>query len=253
MIVEHLAYKVQTWQPPNIEKIPDNMSVLWCPDAGEMDNLAHEWIEKASQAGGVYQFEYYMGDNYRTFANVWLRPEYSVQVAHHATEMGFRGVISLFLPMQNWWRSSFNNWFFARACWDSNLEIKSCIRKYCYNYYGKQASNVEQIFNLILTDLQPEPYKDQLKTAPERLLKVRATSKAILTKLDSLSNTAQEKDIAVRLQRLRAYVEYSLLHTEAMASRKPVDLKRLSNYSKEHPEEDMVLMYPDYITWRNND
>lgn len=251
MIVEHLAYVVQTRQPPKMEKIPDNMSVLWCPDAGAMDSLAHEWIEKVSHAGGVYQFEYYMGDNYRSRANVWLRPAYSVQVARHASEMGFRGVISLFLPMQNWWRSSFNNWFFARACWDPNLDIKLCIRKYCHNYYGKQASDVEEIFNLILTDLQPELYKNQLETAPERLPKVRASSKTILTKLDSLTNTFQEKDIALRLQRLRAYVEYSLLHTEAMASRKPVDLKRLANYSKEHPEQDMVLMYPDYITWRN--
>jgi flagellin-specific chaperone FliS len=91
-----------------------------------------------------------------------------------------------------------------------------------------------------------------LETAPERLSKVRASSKTILTKLDSILNTTHEQDIAVRLQRLRAYVEYSLLHTEAMASRKSIDLKRLANYSKEHPEQDMVLMYPDYITWRNN-
>lgn len=251
MIVEHLAYVVQTWLPPKMEKIPDNMSVLWCPDAGKMDNLAHEWIEKVSQTGGVYQFEYYMGDNYRSRANVWLRPAYSVEVARNASEMRFRGVISLFLPMQNWWRSSFNNWFFARACWDPNLDIKLCIRKYCKDYYGKQASDVEEIFDLILTDLQPELYKDQLKTAPDRLPKVQASSKKILTKLDSLTNNCQEKDIELRLQRLSAYVEYSLLHTEAMASRKPVDLKRLANYSKEHPEQDMVLMSPDYITWRN--
>jgi hypothetical protein len=252
MIVEHLAYKVQTWQTPGTEKIPDNISVLWCPDAGEMDSLAHKWIDKVSRAGGVYQFEYYMGDNYRTRANVWLRPEYSAQVARHANEMGFRGVISLFLPIQNWWRSSFNNWFFARACWDPDLDIKLCIRKYCHDFYGNKASDVEQIFNLILTDLQPEPYKDQLMSAPECLPGVRASSQIILARLDSLSNTSTDKYITIRLQRLRTYVEYSLLHTEAMASRKPADLKRLTNFSLEHPEQNMVLMYPDYITWRNN-
>ena len=189
MIVEHLAYKVQTWQPPDMEKVPDNISVLWCPDAGEMESLAHKWIEKVNQSGGFYQFEYYMGDNYRTRANVWLRPAYSVEVARHAGEMGFRGVISLFLPIQNWWRASFNNWFFARACWDPNLNIKSCIGKYCHDYYGDKASDVEQIFNLILTDLQPEPYKDQLISAAERLPEVRSLSETILTRLDSLSNT----------------------------------------------------------------
>ena len=36
MIVEHLAYKVQTWQPPDKEMIPDNISVLWCSDAGDI-------------------------------------------------------------------------------------------------------------------------------------------------------------------------------------------------------------------------
>jgi hypothetical protein len=251
MTVEHLAYKVQTWQPPDKEKVPDNISVLWCPDAGEMNNLVHKWIEKVSLAGGLYQFEYYMGDNYRTRANVWLRPEYSVQVARNASEMGFRGVISLFLPMQNWWRSSFNNWFFARACWDPNLEIKLCIRKYCHDYYGNKASDVEQIFILILTDLKPEPYKDQIISAAERLPKVRSSSEIILTRLNILLNSSSEKDIALRLKRLKTYVEYSLLHTEAMASRNAADLKRLANYSKENPEQDMVLMYPDYITWRN--
>ena len=251
MIVEHLAYKVQTWQPPDTGKIPDNISVLWCPDMGEMDTLACKWIEKVNKGGGLYQFEYYMGDNYRTRSNVWLRPEYSVGVARHAGEMGFRGVISLFLPIQNWWCTSFNNWFFARACWDPDLEVKLCIRKYCIDYYGNKAAATEKIFNLILSDLQPEPYKDQLTSAAKRLPYVRASSKIILAMLDSLANTSMEKDIALRLQRVRTYVEYSLLHTEAMASRKPADLERLANYSRIHPEQDMVLMYPDYITWRN--
>ncbi len=61
MIVEHLAYKPQTWQPPPMDQIPDNMSVLWCPDIGNMDTIAMEWIQKSGSAGGVYLFEYYMG------------------------------------------------------------------------------------------------------------------------------------------------------------------------------------------------
>jgi hypothetical protein len=251
MIVEHLAYKVQTWQPPDTEKIPDNISVLWCPDMGEMDNLADKWIEKVKTGGGFYQFEYYMGDNYRARANVRLRPAYSAGVARHASEMGFRGVISLFLPIQNWWRASFNNWFFARACWDPNLDIELCIRKYCNDFYGNKASEAEKIFHLILSDLQPEPYKDQLTSASERLPYVRSSSEIILARLDSLASTPMEKDIALRLQRVRTYVEYSRLHAEAMASRRPADLERLASYSREHPEEEMVMMYPDYITWRN--
>ena len=252
MIVEHLAYKDQTWRPPSIE-IPKNMSVLWCPDAGDKDSLVREWIEKARNAGGVYQFEYYMGDNYRTRANVWLRPEYAAGVARHASEMGYRGVISLFLPIQNWWRASFNNWFFARACWDEDLNIKTSIRNYCMNYYGVQGPEIDTVFNLILNDLQHEPYRDQRTSAVERLGEVKASSQSISGRLDRILKGTTDRDVATRIQRLKTYIEYSLLHCEAMASKKPAGLKRLSGYSKDHPDQQMVLMYPEYILWRNSD
>jgi hypothetical protein len=253
MIVEHLAYKVQTWQPPDMPKIPDNMSVLWCPDAGDKDSLVHEWIGKAKDAGGVYQFEYYMGDNYRTRANVWLRPGYAAGVAYHAGEMGFRGVISLFLPIQNWWRASFNNWFFARACWDKKLDVKVNLRKYCTDYYGPQAMDIEAVFDRILNDLQKEPYKDQRSSGVERLSGVRTISADILEQLDHILKNTKAPEVAVRIQRIRTYVEYSLIHCEAMASKKPADLKRLSDYSQNHPDQQMVIMYPEYIRWRNAD
>jgi hypothetical protein len=253
MIVEHLAYKVQTWQPPPMEKIPANMSVLWCPDAGDKDSLAGEWIDKARDAGGVYQFEYYMGDNYRSRANVWLRPGYAADVAHHASEMGFRGVISLYLPIQNWWRSSFNSWFFARACWDKDFDIKVNLRNYCAKYYGAQATEIENIFGLILKDLQPEPNRDQQRSVSERIKGIRTAVTSILKKLDQISKDTSDNEVAIRIRRLRTYVEYSLLHCEAMASRKPADLKKLSDFSREHPDQQMVLMYPGYIRWRNID
>jgi hypothetical protein len=252
MIVEHLAYKVQTWRPPGME-IPKNMSVLWCPDAGDRDSLVREWIEKTRGAGGVYQFEYYMGDNYRTRANVWLRPEYAAGVARNASEMGYRGVISLFLPIQNWWRASFNNWFFARACWDEDLNIKSSIRNYCMTYYGAKGPEIETVFNLILDDLQREPYRDQRASAVERLSRVKNASQAILVRLDRILKSTTDQNIIIRIQRLKTYVEYSGLHCEAMASGKPADLKHLSDYSKDHPDQQMVLMYPEYILWRNSD
>jgi hypothetical protein len=80
---------------------------------------------------------------------------------------------------------------------------------------------------------------------------VKASSDIILHRLDSLLNSPGENNIVLRLQRLRTYVEYSLLHTEVMASTNPVDLERLASYSRAHPAHDMVLMYPEYITWRN--
>ena len=64
---------------------------------------------------------------------------------------------------------------------------------------------------------------------------------------------ANSGEIRQRLQRLKTYVEYSLIRCEAFASLKKTDLERLINYSKEHPDQDMVLMYPEYIRWRNEE
>ena len=253
MIVEHLADKPQSWTPPKMDKIPRNMSVLWCQDPGNRDEVGRGWAKKSDQSGGVYQFEYYMGDNYRSCDHVWLRPAYSAGIPRYANELGFRGVISLFLPMQNWWRASFNNCFFAKACWDSTLNVNSTINEYCRNYYGSHASEVDSVFNLIFTELQPEPYVRPIEADKKRLSNVKASSGKIISAIDHILSNVKEPEIRKRLQRLKSYVEYSLIHCEAFASLKKTDLERLINYSKEYPDQDMVLMYPGYIRWRNEE
>jgi hypothetical protein len=253
ILVEHLTYHKQTWQPPAMAKIPANMSVLWCPDAGDMDPLARQWVKKAEDAGGVYQFEYYMGDNYRTRANLWLRPEYSAGVARYAKDMGFRGIISLCITIDTWWRSSFNNRFFARACWDPDLDIQKNLGEYCVRYYGDQADQVKEVFDLIFHDLQPEPYADQIYSAADRIEQVKSASDVILGKLDSILVTTGDKAVQERIRRLKVYVEYAGLHCEVMLKRKPEDLKRLADYSRNHPDQQMVVIYPDYIVWRNTE
>ncbi|MFC2123218.1 DUF4838 domain-containing protein [Bacteroidota bacterium] len=253
MVVEHLAYKTQTWQPPTVA-IPENMSVLWCPDIGKMDDLAGDWVQKTNHANGVYQFEYYMGDNYRSRANVWLRPGFSANLARHATEIGFRGIVSLFLPMENWWRSCFNNWFFARACWDQDFDINTGLKDYCQKYYGKQAVEIEEIFHMLFTELHPEPFIRLPDESNENLnLKVQQTSIKLLDQLDLLIEDALDPDINERIIRLRTYVEFFQLYNEAMFKGKQTDLDGLLNYIEEHPDQDMVLMYPDYVRWRNGD
>jgi hypothetical protein len=253
MIVEHLAYKVQTWQPPAMKEIPRNMSVLWTSDVGVREELVKEWIKKSNRAGGVYQFEYFMGDNYRTRTNVWLRPEYSAGVAAQAATTGFRGVISLFLPIQNWWRSSFNNWFFARSCWEKNLNVLAYIKEYCQDHYGDQSGEAEEIFTLILTKLQREPYLLPEEFGAERLENTREVSKVLLEKLDKVSGKTKDRQIALRFERIKSFVEFSLLHCEAFASKAKPDLGRLIEYSRDHSDQHMVLMYPGYIQWRNEE
>lgn len=70
---------------------------------------------------------------------------------------------------------------------------------------------------------------------------------------DDVPKGATNPAVAVRIGRLKTYVEYSRLHGEAMASGKPADLERLGTYSEDHSDESMVLMYPAYIKWRNSD
>ncbi len=251
IMVEHLSYKPQTWVPPVMDQIPSNMSVLWCRTDHEIDHWLREWIRKSEQSGGVYQFEYFMGDNFNLFANVWLRPGYSANLAIQAEEMGFRGVVSLYLPIENWWRSSFNNWFFAQACWDPGMDIDAHLTKYCQNYYGEWAGEVKELFDLLFTELHAEPYLNPLKAKDSRLDNVRNSSKIILERLDRLERQSEDTDILIRLSHLRAYVEFSLLHCEAFSSLNRRDLDRMVEYSIEHRDQEMVILYPDYVKYRN--
>ncbi|MBL7113292.1 MAG: DUF4838 domain-containing protein [Bacteroidales bacterium] len=251
MIVEHLAYKPQTWHPPAMEKLPANMSVLWCRPYHEIDHLLKEWVDKTEHGGGVYKFEYFMGDNYNLFANVWLRPEYSANLVPHVQEMGLRGVISLYLPIENWWRSSFNNWFFARACWNPEFNVDELLTEYCERYYGDQATEIKEVFNIVLTEFQPEPYISPLEAGSSRLEQVRTSSEKIFNKLDEITAGAKDDKVLVRIERLKTFVEFSLLHCEAFSSLDIADLNRLVEYSREHRHHEMVVMYPDYVEYRN--
>jgi len=42
-------------------------------------------------------------------------------------------------------------------------------------------------------------------------------------------------------------LSHYLLHTQAMANGEPEDLQGLVGYSREHPEQDMVIMYPEIL------
>ncbi len=251
IIVEHLAYRPLTWVPPHDASIPKNISVLWCLDNGIREDLAAEWVGKEANAGGVYQFEYYMGDNYRSKANLWLRPENAVDVAMHARDMGYRGIISLFLPMENWWRTCFNCWFFAKACWDPSQSIPFLLHEYCRDYYGADSTDIENVFNSIFTELQPEPYlRPEDEAYAGRLALIDPVALKILNNLDIILQREQDVVIRERIVRLKTYVEFFRLYSDAFSSRKPGDLDKLVDYSRSHPNQNMVVMYPDYIRWR---
>lgn len=253
MVVEHLAYKVQTWQPPAMEKIPDNMSILWTSDEGVREPLVKQWVQKSENAGGVYRFEYNMGDNYHLRTNVWLRPMYAASVVKHATGLKFKGVISLYLPIQNWWRASFNNWFFAHSSWDENFNVDSSLNVYYENYYGEQAGRAKEIFTLLLNKLQREPYHLPEEAASYWNDTLSATASSILEKIGAAQREASDPKMKTRWERVKTYVEFFRMHGEAFTSRSKSDFENLVRYSKDRPGQQMVLMYPGYIRWRNEE
>lgn len=68
-----------------------------------------------------------------------------------------------------------------------------------------------------------------------------------------MSRSTEDQAVIKRIGRLKTYVEYFRLHGEATADRDPNTLERLVDYSRNHPELDMVVIYPEYIVWRNTD
>jgi hypothetical protein len=255
MMVEYMIYpKPKGFQPPP-EKLPENMSFLWIPDNGVLDSLGRLWSRKSNlEAQGTYQFEYLMGDNYRSRTNVWLNPSLAVDNARHAQNMEFRGVTSLFLPLENWWRAAFNNWFFAKACWDTDLNINDLLKDYCTKYYGKAARETEAVFHRIFNEMQADQsimiYSGSTDNA-EKYAATIAVAENITEQLNSIISKTQEPLVAERLSRLKAYVEYFRLYYQGLSTREKGSLARLADYSKNNREYHMVLMSPEYIMWRN--
>ena len=261
MTVEHLAYKKQTWEVPKTLKVPENVSILFCPY--DRKELARDWVKAAGAARGVYFFEYKMGDNYHFVANVWLRPEFAKKMAGHAENIGFRGVISLYLPIENWWRNSFNTWFFARACWNRNLDINSQMQKYCRRYYGHHAEELAEIFQIIFNELQNEKLhschnaldgKNGNPVNPEGLTRTEKAAEIILKKLADIRTQTTDSVIIDRLDRIDIYVRYFRLYYQVYSTQSKSQLKKLIEFSRQNSKfQDGVLMYPEYIQWRCGD
>jgi len=157
----------------------------------------------------------------------------------------------LFLPIENWWRASFNNWFFSKACWNQRINTKQLLREYCTHYYGEPAREIEEVFNIIFTEYQPEPYISPLEINSFGIENKRFVAEKILKKLEIITDKTTDTDVRKRIDRIKTYVEFSLLHSEAFASLEKKDLRKLVDYSSKHRDQEMVLMYPDYVEYRN--
>ncbi|MHC4395863.1 MAG: DUF4838 domain-containing protein [Planctomycetota bacterium] len=260
LTVEHLAYKRQTWEVPKTVKVPENVSILFCPS--DRNELARDWVEAAKSARGVYFFEYKTGDNYHFMANVWLRPEFAKNLVDYAEDIGYRGLISLYLPVENWWRNSFNTWFFARTCWYRDLDVETEMEKYCRQYYGRHAKVVNEIFRIIFSELQNEKLhashnalggRNGTPVNPEALARTQAAAETILKKLADIQRETTDPAVIKRLDRIEIFVRYFRLYYQVYHSQSKSQLKRLVEFSRQNSKfQDGVLMYPEYIWWRNS-
>jgi hypothetical protein len=109
---------------------------------------------------------------------------------------------------------------------------------------------VNSIFDTLFTEFQPAPYVIPEPGRISRLDSIRMSGRAMLAKLDSLLQISRDTIEALRLRRIKAYIEFSSLYAETFQSGKKAGLEKLVNYSADHPDQDMVLMYPGYIRWR---
>ncbi|BDD09336.1 hypothetical protein FUAX_17680 [Fulvitalea axinellae] len=252
--VEFLSYKPATFELPN-RQIPKNFAVLYCPDLGNKPDLEKDWTKATENAQGVYQFEYYMADHWRARGNVWLRPEFAVQSADYLAENNFRGTVSLYLPIQTWWRGSFNYFFFGKALWEKDLSVNRKLTEHCEKHYGKYAKEVLAIYNELLYEVQEGGYfavdDKNTEEVVRKSKRIVQRSEELLDKIYALRKNIKNKTIGGKIEKLWNYVEGTKLFFSYIAFRTPKDKIRLLNFAEEHEKaEDGASVQRQYLNWR---
>lgn len=254
VIVEHLAYTPETYEAP-VKPLEDNMAVLYCPDLKDKPKLEAGWIKGAAKANGVYKFEYYLADHWRSPGQVWLRPDFALWSADYMVKAGFRGVVSLYLPIQMWWRSSLNYWFLSQGLWQEGVDTQERLKAFCAGYYAGSADKVQAIYNKILYEMQKGDFfsmEDPNRGVQEiRSRYAAAAAKPILTEIRNLEKTVNDTSLKTRIARIGDYVESMQLYFTYFATRKAADLEAVTNLVKQHnARNDGIDVPSQYFIWR---
>lgn len=269
--IEFLAYVDQTFSAPEGLEIPENLSVLMCD---RLDDNAKRWSELLEESGsrGQYYFEYVLGDNYRWRSNVWLIPDYGPWLERKVVETGFRGVVSLFLPIRNWWRSALNNHFMAKAYWNSEIDVNRELRAYCEAYYGELSDEVYDILYQIRYNIQnnymmeayhweiTQPmYGAKMEDDEDAYQISQQACKDAIDRLKAMQLQTNDKRIKEHTRRLQSYIEFFQLYYQARTKDgQPYPKKdnsvvphNLLNYADQHPiDKDGVNINSEFIKWR---
>lgn len=130
--VEHLAYTPQSFARPS-EAMPDNMCVLVCH---VRDAVAYEWAVCAKPAQGAFYFDYMTGDHYRYRSDVILNPGYCRDTVKTLISYGYRGVVSLYLPVDCWFVPSLNYWYLSHLYYDPAAKMCTLHRELACELFG---------------------------------------------------------------------------------------------------------------------
>ena len=247
IVVEHLAYKKETWCPPT-EDMPSNMSVLWCPDKGSSkDSLASQWVDRSQNAQGVYQLEYYMGDHYRTRSHALLRPQYVVDDVNYSHEMGFRGIVPIIITIENWFKYGFNCWMLGLASWNDFENVDANMKRFYQAYYPSVSVEMNIVFNAIFGQLHPEPYKQPLNIKKyEDIASCIDAGEMIVESLEKILTKVDDTVEKRRVERIKVYVEYYMMQCRTMAFRDKEHVDQMIDYNRRHSDFREVLINPEY-------
>lgn len=151
LIVEHLAYTPQSFSRPQ-EAMPENMSVLVC---SVRDKIAYEWAQRAKAGGGAFYFDYNTGDHYRWRAQTWLNPYYCREMVNTMAAYGYRGIVSLYLPVTCWWQASINYWYLRHFYYEPTADVRELTDELAGKLFGVQkARRMAKLLMRIYNELQ---------------------------------------------------------------------------------------------------
>ncbi|VGO14071.1 hypothetical protein PDESU_02628 [Pontiella desulfatans] len=251
LMVEHLAYTPETLTPPE-QPIPSNMTVLYCPNLESKKELERGWIENKTSSG-IYQFEYLLADNWRARGWFWLRPDFANWTGSYLAQNGFRGTVSLYLPIQVWWKGAFNYHFLRQSLWHKQYDVQQGLAAYIKAYYPGYEKQVGSIFQQLLEQVQAGGYKRMRsqEAPPAVLLQVRDQAEALRKETLALQKTVKEAEIALRIQRIADYLEGMVLYYQYMARREAQDLETLLAFSAHHEQQRTgISVQHQYLQWR---
>lgn len=151
LTVEHLAYTPQSFGRPN-EAVPNNMSVLVC---SVRDKIAYEWARCTKNSKGAFYFDYNTGDHYRWRTLPWLNPYYCREMVNTMVAYGYRGVVSLYLPVNCWWQASINYWYLRHFYYEPTADVRELTDELAERLFGAQeAQRMAGLLMRVYNELQ---------------------------------------------------------------------------------------------------